>query len=80
LVHDVILVTESSIIFLDPITGITLNEEALPSDFTAKTYNFMLVEGKLIAGEGSHQIVLAVPNSSTTSQAYIVPPSESKLS
>ena len=40
----------------------------------------MLVEGKLIAGEGSHQIVLAVPSSSKTSQAYIIPPSESKLS
>jgi hypothetical protein len=64
-VHDVIVVTDGSIIYLDPLTGATLSEEALPEGVTSETHDFMLVEGKLSAeGEGSQQVILAVPNMS----------------
>lgn len=65
-VHDVIIVTDASIIYLDPLTGTALSEEALPEGVTSETHDFMLIEGKLSAEvEGSHQVVLAVPKAST---------------
>jgi len=81
-VHDVLVVTQTNVIFIDPISGNILRIEPYnKSGMSHETHDFMLVEGQLVSGGiDAHQIVLAVPNSGESGQAFIIPSSEASLS
>lgn len=78
LVFDIILVTNTGVIYLDPVTGNIVKSENFQDGVSADTHDFMLVNGQ--SAESSHQVVLAVPRSGSRNQAYIVPSSEAALS
>lgn len=62
-VHEILVVTQTSVIYLDPITGNVLHKDDYQKSVSHGAHDFMLVEGKLISGSSeSHQVVLAVPS------------------
>ena len=62
-VHDIIAVTQTNIVYLDPVTGAIESQQPYPAGASPDTHDFMLVEGQLKTQqkEGSHQLILAVP-------------------